>query len=87
MAIQARIAAPLNIDDARSIAHYLLGNLTRHHDIVRDSVRDWDQLGCHLFAQALKECRQYDHGNVVGQALRNLANNAIMREHRLATKA
>ena len=87
MAIQARIAAPSNTDDARSIVDFLVGNLNRNHEIVRDSLREWDQNGCHLFAQALKGCHYYDHGNVLGQALRNLANTAIMREHRLAARA
>ena len=87
MAIRSRIAGPTNRDEASQIVDYLISNLQRNHDVVRDSVADWDQQACHLFAQALKSSYYYDHGHVLGQALRNLANNAIMREHRLAFKS
>lgn len=85
--IERRIISPTSLEEARSIVDLVLHNLSRNFDVVRGSLRDWDQAGCHHLANALKSCYYYDHGNVLGASLRSLANAAIIVEHRLSTKA
>jgi hypothetical protein len=85
--IERRIVSPSSLEEAQSIVDLVLHNLSRNFGIVRDSLRDWDQTGCHHLANALKSCYYYDHGNVLGASLRSLANTAIIMEHRLSTKS
>jgi hypothetical protein len=85
--IEHRIASPTSLEEAQSIVDLVLTNLAKNYDIVRNSMRSWDQQGCHLMAQALKSCYYYDHGHVLGASLRSMAGTAIILEHRLAVKA
>lgn len=86
--IQTRIASPASLEEADSIVSLILNNLPHNYGIVRDSMfESWDQQGCHLLAQALKNCYYYSHGHVLGSSLRTLANSAVIQEHRLANKA
>ena len=85
--IEQRIASPTSPEEAQSIVDLLLVNLAKNFDIVRGSMKVWDQQGCHLLAQALKSCYYYGHGHVLGSSLRSLAGTAIILEHRMANKA
>ena len=85
--IQHRITEPKNLDEARDIIAFVVRNLGSNFGIVRDSLRDWSQHGCHLLAYALKGDQYYSHGHNLGTALRSLANAAIILEHRKATQA
>lgn len=78
------IAAPTDIESASELVRALELNLSRNQDPVRWSIPAWDRNGCHWFAQAAKNSRHFQSGHLLGQALRNLSNAAIMREHKLA---
>lgn len=85
--IQRRINAPADYEEAQEIVTFAIRSLGENFPIVRDSLVDWDARGCHLLAQALKDCYYYSHGHVLGASLRSLANTAVIVEHRKATKA
>ncbi len=85
--IQHRISSPENLDEAHDVVAFVMRNLGENYGIVRDSLRDWDQMGCHHLANALKGNPYYSHGHNLGAALRTLSNTAIIFEHRKATQA
>ena len=85
-AIQQRIAEPVDLEEANDVVSFVTRNLGQNYGIVRDSLRDWSQRGCHLLAYALKGNHYYSHGHNLGAALRSLANTAIILEHRKATQ-
>lgn len=80
----AYVPSPESREAADSIVQSLIQNLPRQADPVSKSIRFWDQVGCHHFAQSVKNCHAYSERNVLGDTLRSLANNAIITEHRRA---
>jgi hypothetical protein len=84
--IQAQIASPTDAVSADLIVDWLVSNPSRHGQVVSDSLRTWDRKGCHLLAQAVKGSRHAAGGNMLATTLRQIANTAIILEHRLATR-
>jgi hypothetical protein len=84
--LQQHLTAPQNIEEARLIVDWLSSNPTKHSEVVLSSLRIWDQQGCHLLAQELKGAPQFGHGHFLATNLRQVANAAIVQEHRLANR-
>lgn len=82
----AYVPAPTAFDEAQALVEALIMNPSRSEPVAK-SIRFWDQAGCHFFAQAAKNCYEYDQRNRLGDTLRSLANNAIITEHRRAIAA
>jgi hypothetical protein len=85
--IRQQIAAPASIEEARLIADWLVSNVNRNSPVLLDSLRAWDQQGCHLLARVLKGSPHFGHGNLLATTLRQVTNVAIVREHRLAARS
>lgn len=84
--ITSHVQAPTTLQDASLIVDWLTQAPARHAPILQDSVRVWDQPACHWLASALKSSPQFGHGHFLGATMRQICNQSIMREHRLANR-
>jgi hypothetical protein len=84
--IQNQIASPADTEAANLIVDWLVANPKAHSEVVNASLKTWNRQGCHLLAQALKGSPHFGRGHMLAATLRQVANTAIILEHRLATR-
>ncbi|MFZ9349939.1 MAG: hypothetical protein ACO242_04500 [Candidatus Fonsibacter ubiquis] len=85
--LQQRVMGPSSPEEATEIVDFAMKNIGQNMTILRQSLPEWTQENCHLFAVALKKHRYYSHNNIYGNTLRSLANTVVILENRLAARS